>query len=405
MKKVRIDWNRTDGAWEATHNAIAEVSDAKALSALPRAAILRFNVEVDHPEQGLTFLKEASAFADELLLNLSGGQTTTDEYEQKVLPILKEASACPNLTYVEVDGNGVDADAYYACYRGAYHALAKLDRPLKLGGNGVYQLLNHADSWLFFLQHLAEDTDPLKRIDFYVYREALEDYSVRIWLMHEAHIAWLKEYGLPTLPIFIDGLVLTPEEQLTGAPEEALRNAASMISAVIAATEWPEFKLFLKSVCDEVPAYSQLDGDLQPTANGHAVTCLSKLSGERLVCDIIEESWPPQKDIVATKKDGALSVLICNPTDEPTYIKFTVADIPYAKLRVQKYLVDDRHNAGKKALTLTDGRIQAPSKIKNSENVEMLGGQDTREELDGTITVEANLREHAFCLYTFEEYK
>ena len=405
MKKVRIDWNRTDGAWKTTHNAIVETADTKVLPAMTPAAILRCNVEVDRPESGLAFLKEAGAYADALLINLTGGHTTTDAYEKKVLPILKEAVLCPNLTYVEVDGDGVDADAYYACYRGAYHALAKLDRPLKLGGNGVHQLLNHADSWLFFLQHLAEDTDPLKRIDFYVYRDALEDYSVRIWLMHEAHIAWLKEYGLPTLPIFIDGLVLTPKEQLTGAPEEALRNAASMITAVIAATEWQEFKLFLKSVCDEVPAYSQLDGDLQPTANGHAVTCLSKLSGERLVCDIIEESWPPQKDIVATKKDGALSVLICNPTDEPTYIKFTVADIPYAKLRVHQYLVDDRHNAGGKPLTLTDGRIQSPTKIKNSENVEMLGGQDTREELDGTITVEANLREHAFCLYTFEEYK
>ena len=32
----------------------------------------------------------------------------------------------------------------------------------------------------------------------------------------------------------------------------------------------------------------------------------------------------------------------------------------------------------------------------------MLGGADTREELDGTVTVECNLREHAFCLFTLE---
>ena len=32
----------------------------------------------------------------------------------------------------------------------------------------------------------------------------------------------------------------------------------------------------------------------------------------------------------------------------------------------------------------------------------MLGGADTREEPDGTVMVECNLREHAFCLFTLE---
>lgn len=405
MKKVRIDWNNIEGLWEPTHNALLETTDRAVLPAMDKAKILRCVVDVTAPDAGLAFLKEASAYGEELLLTLRGGQDTADAYEQKILPILKEACLCKNLTYVEVNGDGMDADAYYACYRGAYHALAKLDSSLKLGGNGVDQLLNHADSWLFFLQNLAADTDPQKKIDFYSYSDALQDYPVRIWLMHEAHIAWLKELGLPTLPIFLNGLVLTPKDQLRGTPEEPRRNAASMITAVISATEWSEFKLFLKSVYDEVPAYSQLDKDLKPTANGHAVTCLSKLSGERLVCDVIEESWPPHKNIVATRKDGAVCVLMNNPTDEPNYIKFTLTDIPYKKLIIKQYLVDDRNNADGSPLHLTDGRYQAPTKIKNSENVEMLGGHDPREELDGTVTIETNLREHAFCLFTFEEYK
>ncbi len=352
MKKVRIDWNHVEGLWEPTPNALFDTTDTAVLSVMDKVHLLRCAVDVDAPDTGLAFLKEASAYGEELLLSLLGGHDTMDAYEQKVLPILKEACQCPNLTYVEINGNGIDAELYYDCYRGAYHALSKLDRPLKLGGNGVDQLLNHADSWLFFLQHLAEDTDPLKKIDFYSYSEALQDYPVRIWLMHEAHIAWLKELGLPTLPIFINGLVLTPKDQLQGVPEEALRNAATMITAVIAATEWSEFKVLLKSVYDPVPAYTQLDQDLKPTANGHAVTCLSKLSGERLVCDVIEESWPPQKDIVATKKDGTLSGDLADRDQMKLlegyifrYLGKLVEDIASGNVTPNPYTRGSRHNA------------------------------------------------------------
>lgn len=417
MKKVRIDWNNVQETWAPSRFVLLDTTDPSVLTALASnyetPAILRCFIDLDAPQEGLCFLKEASAYAKELLVCLRGGyEKTADAYEAVVLAILKEAcTLCSNLAYVEVGDEtarqGVSDEQYYACYRGAYHVLAKLDRPLKLGGNGADSLLNRADSWLSFLQNLAADTDPEKRIDFYSFHDNLQDYPVRIWLSHEAHIAWLKELGLPTLPIFLDSLCLTKEEELSGGKELNLRNAATMITAVIAATEWPEFRLFLKSALDPVAAHTQFEKSANGfacTANAHANRMIASLEGERLVCDIIEESWPPQKDIVAVKKDGVLSVLLCNPTDEPTYIKFTVADIPYQKLRVHKYLVDDRNNADGAPLQLTDGMHQAPQKIKNSENVEMLGGHDTREELDGTITTECNLREHAFCLFTFQEY-
>lgn len=417
MKKVRIDWNNVQGGWAPTHFQVADTADTAVLPAMSEAygkpAILRCTLEIEAPQAGLAFLKEATAYAEEILLCLRGGYALSQEaYEAAVLPILQEACAlCPNLRYIEIGNetalSGVSDEAYYECYRGAYHALAKLGAPLQLGGNGADALLNRADSWLAFLTNLAEDTDPQKRIDFYSFHDALRDYPVRVWLSHEAHIAWLAELGLPTLPIFISELTLTPREELNGGAELNLRNAASMITAVISATEWPEFRLFLKSALDAEPAYTQFQkqGDrFRTTPNAHAARMLAMLGGEQLVCDIIEESWPPHKDIAATKKDGVVTVLVTNPTDEPTYIKFTLAYIPYKKLKVKEYRVDNRHNAAGAPLTLTDGMYQAPTKIKNSENVEMLGGHDTREELDGTITVECNLRENAFCLWTFEPY-
>ena len=417
MKKVRIDWNRTEGAWTPSRFYALETADTSVLPAMTaaygQASVLRCVLDVASPEDGFSVLAVASAHAKEVLLSLEGGYAASaEEYEAAVLPILRRAAElCPALTYVEVvcapREAGISDDGYYACYRGAYHAIARLARPLKLGGCGVEDLLNRADVWLSFLENLAKDKDPEKRLDFYSYREALQDYPVRIWLMHEAHIAWLREFDLPTLPIFLDGLTLTRREELTGEREENGRNAATLITAVIAATEWPEFALFARSVLDPAPAYTQFcktEEGFRTTANAHAVRMLASLEGERLTCDIIEESWPPQKDIVAVKRDGALSVLLCNPTDEPTYIKFTVADIPYKKLKIHKYLVDSKHNTSGEALYATDGIYQSPTKIKNSENVEMLGGADTREELDGTVTVECNLREHAFCLFTLEPY-
>lgn len=417
MKKVRIDWNRVQEPWIPARNLTVGTNDFDLLPLLKKQSdkisLLRCVLQVEDPKKDLDFLKQASSCAQEVLLCLDGGYTlSSHHYETVILPILNAAvESCPNLHYIEIGNEaeriGISAEQYYSCYRGAYHALAKINHPLKLGGNGVDRLLNHADFWLSFLQNLANDTDPQKRIDFYSFHEALSDYPVRIWLAHEAHIAWLKEFHLPTLPIFLDSLCLTEKDALIGGRELNQRNAATMISAAIAATEWPEFRLFFKSALDPVFAHTQFEkteSGFLHTANAHANEIISSLTGERLVCDIIEESWPPQKDIVAVKNNGRLSVVVCNPTDEPTYIKFTVADIPYPKLKIHKYLVDDRNNANGLPLCLTDGIYQAPQKIKNTENVEMLGGADTREELEGTITLECNLREHAFCLWTFESY-
>lgn len=412
MKKVRIDWNNVQENWSPIRFLSAGTLNPDLLQAVdkhyPEPEILRVILDVTAPESGLEFLTAVSWHGYDVLLCLEGGYCdNADAYEEKILPILWEATErCPNIAYLEIGSETLkqglsDAD-YYQCYRGAYHALDKVNHEIQLGGNGVDCPLHRAHSWLSFLQNLAADTDPLKRIDFYSFHMPLREYPVSIWLAHEAHIAWLKELGLPTLPIFLSSLYQTPEDETEeGNP---LENAATMLTAAIAATEWPEFKLFFKSVLDKAAAHTQFNPDFTCTPNAHAQRMLAGLEGERLCCDIIEESWPPQKDIVATKKDGKLQVLVLNPTKEPTYIKFTVADIPYKMLKIHQYLVDDRHNADGKALTLTDGRHQEPKKIKNSENVEMLGGHDTREELDGTVTIECNLREHGFCLYTFEEY-
>ena len=412
MKKVRIDWNNVQEPWSPIRFLSAGALNPDLLKAIeehyPHPEMLRVVLDVESPQAGLDFLTAVSWHKYDVLLCLDGGYCdNADAYERKILPILWEAcERCPNIAYLEIGNetalNGISDEDYYQCYRGAYHALDQVNHPIQLGGNGADSILHRAHSWLAFLQNLAADTDPLKRIDFYSFHLPLREYPVSIWLAHEAHIAWLKELNLPALPIFLDSLYQTPEDEAEEG--NALANASTMLTAAIAATEWPEFRLFFKSALDSCDAHTQFTPNFACTPNAHAERMIAGLGGERLVCDIIEESWPPQKDIVAVRENGKLQVLVCNPTDEPTYIKFTVTDIPYKMLKIHQYLVDDRHNADGKKLTLTEGRYQEPKKIKNSENVEMLGGQDTREELNGTVTIECNLREHGFCLYTFQEY-
>ncbi len=416
MKKVRIDWNRACGVWRPSRFVSAGAPDTAILPLLREAygkiAILRSPLDVNAPEEGLRFLSAAAPYADELLLTLDGGFTAdSDAYEAKLRPILEKAVAlAPNLAYVELGDetalSGVSRAEYYASYRGAYRALSPLPRALKLGGNGCDSILNRADSYFFFLRDYAADTDPRKRLDFYAFHDALREYPVRVWLAHEAQLAWLSELSLPTLPIFLDSLCLAPACDL-GEGDTAARNASVLLSAIIAAAEWPEFHLFPKAALDTAAAHTQFkkcDGGFRHTANAHAAAMMARMAGERLATDIIEENWPPENDILAVKDGGRVSVLLTNPTDEPRYLKFTLTDIPYKKIKITKYLVDDRHNVNGTPLAVTDGAYRAPAKIRNSENVEMLGGADAREELDGTVTVETNLRENAFCLYTFEEY-
>ncbi|RAV03573.1 hypothetical protein [Paenibacillus sp. YN15] len=310
-----------------------------------------------------TYLAAHSEHCDEILLNLrryeketEQGVISLDKYEEVVERVIEHyKNLYPNIRYIEpcnesdyLRFGGIGTGHYYKLYTRAYRAVRKLNEryryetPLEIGGSAINAVMDRPHLWREFLQHLANDKDERRKIDYY----SMHDYNGhpnRMKVFYDMHHAWIKELSLPDLPIFVDEYGFT---RTTGIWTDSLRNASGVLSAMILSTRLEGMHLF--PWCTFHNPSSQMsftqyllleDGQYASTPNGNAMRMLYMLKTDEL-----EMLGEHHHRVIATGDATGYAVLATNPGNEPMAVDLALHSIPYDKAAITEYRVDSLHN-------------------------------------------------------------
>lgn len=309
------------------------------------------------------YLSAHNTHSEEILLNLRRyeretleGIVSLDKYEEvleKVIAYYK--GLYPNIKYIEPCNEsdylvfgGIGTDHYYKLYTRAYRAVRRLNEqhqyaiPLAIGGTAINAVMDRPHLWREFLQHLANDQDPQRQIDFY----SMHDYNGhpnRMKVFYEMHNAWIKELGLPELPIFVDEYGHT---QTTGIWTDSLKNAAGVLSAIILSTKLPGMHIFPWCTYHN-PSYQMSftqyllleDGQYAATPNGNAMRMLGMLKANEL--EVLGEHY---NQIVATGDDTGSAILATNLSDKSMAVDVMLRQLAHDSVTITEYRVDALHN-------------------------------------------------------------
>lgn len=310
-----------------------------------------------------TYLSAHSDTCDEILLNLrryeketEQGIVSLDKYEEVVEKVIEYyKNLYPNIRYIEPCNEsdylcfgGIDTAHYYKLYTRAYRAVRRLNErhqyeiPLQIGGSAINAVMDRPHLWRQFLQHLADDADAQRQIDFY----SMHDYNghpKRLKVFYEMHHAWIKELNLPDLPIFVDEYGFT---QTTGVWTDSLKNAAGVLSAMILSTQLPGMHIFPWCTFHN-PSYQMSftqylmleDGQYVSTPNGNAMRMLHLLKANEL-----EMEGDHHHDVIATGDETGYAVLATNPTNMPVAVNLMLLNIVEDRMTITEYRVDSLHN-------------------------------------------------------------
>lgn len=310
-----------------------------------------------------TYLAAHSEHCEEILLNLrryeketERGIVSLDKYEEVVERVIAYyKDLYPNIRYIEPCNEsdylcfgGIDTGHYYKLYTRTYRAVRRLNErhryeiPLEIGGTAMNAVMDRPHRWREFLQYLADDQDERRKLDFY----SMHDYNGhpnRMKVFYEMHHAWIKELGLPDLPIFVDEYGFT---QTTGVWTDSLKNASGVLSAIFLSTQLPGMHIFPWCTFHN-PSYQMSftqyllldDGQFASTPNGNAMRMLHMLKTNQL-----EMLGEHRHRVVATGDDTGYAVLATNPSDKPMAVDLMLRGMPYDKVTITEYRVDALHN-------------------------------------------------------------
>ena len=373
------------------------------------------------------YLTSHASHADEVMLNVrrlerevSDGIITYEQYEtvfERAVEYCK--SMAPNIRYieccneVELGGFGrLTMDEYYKIYRCAYRALRRLNAkhnyevPLKLGGYAKACILRRSDLWESFLEKLAEDKDPDKLLDFYslhLYNNSLTEgmkksreieaavtmsAAERFKLFLYMHNKKLKELGLPQKPIFIDEMGST---STTKIPTDSLRNAAGVISNLIASADMENIYMFPwctfhnPNLQISFTQFLMLEGgSYVPTPNGNAIIMLHRLAKKQLK---IDENTDYRA--VATAEDNRITILCTNTTGEIDEFRARIVGLKAGRVVMKEYLCDSYRNN-----RVTGEQVKELHATRHAEFVVS----------DGVVELFAVAEPYAFVLWELELY-
>ncbi len=309
------------------------------------------------------YLSAHSETSDEILLNLrryeketQRGIVSLDKYEEVVEKVIEYyKNLYPNIRYIEPCNEsdydcfgGIDTEHYYKLYACTYRAVKRLNErhayalPLLIGGSAINAVMDRPHLWREFLQQLANDRDENRQIDYY----SMHDYNGhprRLKVFYEMHRAWIKELGLPELPIFVDEYGFT---QTTGIWTDSLRNASGVLSAMILSAQLPGMRIFPWCTFHN-PSYQMSftqyllleNGQYASTPNGNAMRMLSMLKKNEL-----EMQGEHQHQIAATGDETGYALLATNPTDKPAAVDLMLRHIRQDHVTITEYRVDALNN-------------------------------------------------------------
>jgi hypothetical protein len=309
-------------------------------------------------------LKSFSENSDALMLNLrryeretAEGIVSLDKYEEvveKVVAFYKQL--CPNIRYIEVSNESdyrsfgdIDGTHYYKLYQRVCNAVTRLNNknqyamPLGVGGTSTNAVMSRPQLWREFLQNLASDKNPNFMLDFYSVHDYTRDPD-RLKAFYAMHQTWIKELGLPDLPIHVDEYGYT---DTTGVWTDSLKNASGVLVAMIQSADLPG--LHIHPWCTYHNPKLQMsftqyitldDGTIVPTPNGHAMRALALQKKDRLE---IGGKQPYNSAILATADESGIAILATNATGHPQSLEISL-QLPEGGKTVTRYLVDRVHN-------------------------------------------------------------
>lgn len=310
-------------------------------------------------------LKSFSEHSDELMLNLrryeretAEGLVSLEKYEEvveKVIAFYKDL--CPNIRYIEVSNESdyksfgdIDGSHYFKLYQRVCNAVTRLNRqnqyatPLGIGGTSTNAVMSRPQLWREFLQNLARDINPNHQIDFYSVHDYTRDPS-RLKAFYAMHHAWIRELGLPDLPIHVDEYGFT---DTTGVWTDSLKNAAGVLVAMIQSADLPG--LYIHPWCTYHNPKLQMsftqyltleDGAIVPTPNGHAMRALALMKQNQLALD---GKQPDNTSVLATGDASGYAILATNASGLTQAVEISGINMPARTWTVTEYRVDRVHN-------------------------------------------------------------
>jgi len=233
-------------------------------------------------------------------------------------------------------------------YKCAYRAVRKLNAknnysiPLEVGGFAMSGCISRWSMWQEFLELLAADNSPEKKVDFF----SMHDYSpnmYRIMDFYIRHKNMVKKLNLPNVPLFINEYGTT---HATEVLTENLQNASGIISGMIMGSHlenaftfpWCTFHDPERQI--SLTQFVRLEGNkYAPTPNGNAITALHMMLENEV--EIIEHT---EYKAVATSGDGKIALLVTNPGETEIELEAELTGMSGYTVKMTQYLVDDTHN-------------------------------------------------------------
>ncbi len=323
------------------------------------------------------YLRSYTAMADEAMLNIrryeretADGVLSYARYEEICEQVIEHCRLlCPNIVYIEVSNEseisvfgGITVAQYMPLYDCICRAVSRLNARhgwnLQVGGTAMTGSW-YVKIWREYLEALAADKTPEKRIDFYSMHMYNPDHN-QLAQMYNHHKAAIAELGLPDAPMFFDEY---GTRRATGVLTDSLQNAAETLTGLLRGADLAGMYIFPWCTFHNPElqmSYTQYlrlaDDTYAPTPNGQAMTMLrGMLEQELRLCGNVDYR------VRATGRDNEVYLIVTNPSDNPLLVDGRITGLRPGAASVEICQVDAiRNNAVTNppcmALTITERR-------------------------------------------------
>ena len=307
------------------------------------------------------YLTSYCAMADEAMLNIrrferetADGILSYEKYEEICERVIEHCrQMCPNIVYIEVSNESeirgfgkLTVKEYMPLYDCICRAVDRLNKKhgwaLKVGGTAMTDGGVMRGMWHEFLEALAKDACPEKKIDFYSFH-AYDVDTNRLNQMYALHRADIKKYGLPDAPLFFDEYGV---RECSPEPIEDLMNASGTLMGMMRASDFENFHIFPWCTFHNPVlqmSYTQYirlpEGGYAPTPNGLAVKMLHGMLKDEIA--VIGDTG---FRVRATAQGHEIYALLTNPEAEEVTFTAHLEQLTGERLQVEICQVDEKHN-------------------------------------------------------------
>lgn len=354
------------------------------------------------------YLTSYAENSNEVLLNIrryeresADGVISYEKLEEVVTNVVEHyKELCPNIVYIEALNEpeeyvfgGLNSEEIYKYYKCVRSAVKKLNekhsyaRPLQIGGfamsgGGV----NYWSIWEDFLNNLAADKEPGKKIDYFSFHIYNYDgYMLELFL--DKHNEAVKRLGFSDIPILVDEYGSRLDSPTT---DENLKNASANLFEMIRAEKLENVKVF--PWCsyhnpDQQSSFTQFircsDGSYASTPNAHAMQMLSMLYDEEL-----QVKMPARGTPVVTKNGNKYAAIYPHKWDLPMDNGYLFCNLKGKQLKVTEYYVDSVSN-----------NVFASPSCKTLEPTAVY----TTDIVNGEAQIGRRFEPYSFCMWMIEE--